>query len=147
MWYSISLTSKFTGFIAHLANPYPTEEEKTELSFQTGLSLKQINTWFGNHRGRYKRRILDQLALKKRSEGSSQSTSGVSSPDSPSSSENSDDLAADCGAPIKSQSMMPVRMTRQRMAAKRTFQQIKVEVKEEKEPDLEPERKRAKKLL
>lgn len=134
-------------FIAHLANPYPTEEEKTELSVQTGLNLKQINTWFGNHRGRYKRRILDQLAIKKRSEGSSQSTSGLSSPDSVSDSGDSDDLAEDCGAPTNSPSMMPMRITRQRMAAKRPFHQIKVETTEEKDPDYEPERKRVKKIL
>ena len=121
----------------HLANPYPTEEEKVQLSYQTGLNLKQVNTWFGNHRGRYKRRILDKLAQKKRSDGSSQSTSAVSTPDSSSASV---DLADDCGAPNWTTSP---RMTRQRTATKRTYH----ELSEEKDPDYEPETKKAKKLL
>ncbi len=38
----------------HSAQPYPSEEEKTTLVAQTGLTLVQINNWFSNAR----RRIL-----------------------------------------------------------------------------------------
>ena len=34
---------------------YPTIDDKYSLSYQTGLSLKQINNWFGNKRRRDKR--------------------------------------------------------------------------------------------
>ena len=38
----------------HASRPYPSEEEKKQLSCMTGLSIVQINNWFGNAR----RRIL-----------------------------------------------------------------------------------------
>jgi len=41
----------------HLYHPYPTEEEKSALSLQTGTSLNQINNWFINAR----RRILNPM--------------------------------------------------------------------------------------
>lgn len=40
-------------------NPYPSEEEKKLLAFKAGITVKQVNTWFGNHRGRTKRKIID----------------------------------------------------------------------------------------
>jgi len=38
----------------HSSRPYPTEDEKSILIHQTGLTLVQINNWFSNAR----RRIL-----------------------------------------------------------------------------------------
>jgi hypothetical protein len=37
----------------HIANPYPTKEEKEELSLRTGLTTVQISNWFTNARRRY----------------------------------------------------------------------------------------------
>ncbi|ELR23783.1 Homeobox domain containing protein [Acanthamoeba castellanii str. Neff] len=37
----------------HIANPYPTKEEKEELSLRTGLTTTQISNWFTNARRRY----------------------------------------------------------------------------------------------
>lgn len=37
---------------AHLGNPYPDNDEKDELALRTGLSVRQINTWFINARRR-----------------------------------------------------------------------------------------------
>ncbi|KAH0563312.1 hypothetical protein GP486_002118 [Trichoglossum hirsutum] len=39
----------------HQSNPYPSPEEKKALAASTGLTTHQINTWFGNARGRYMR--------------------------------------------------------------------------------------------
>lgn len=39
-------------FSSHTHNPYPTEEDKTELQGQTGLTTRQISTWFANARRR-----------------------------------------------------------------------------------------------
>ncbi|KAI9897145.1 hypothetical protein N3K66_008167 [Trichothecium roseum] len=39
-------------FMAHLAHPYPTEDEKQELMRQTGLQMNQISNWFINARRR-----------------------------------------------------------------------------------------------
>jgi hypothetical protein len=35
-------------------SPYPSIEQKNFFAEKTGLSMKQINTWFVNHRGRDK---------------------------------------------------------------------------------------------
>ncbi|KAL9649038.1 hypothetical protein ABK040_008415 [Willaertia magna] len=47
-------------FFQHLHDPYPSDQEKQLLSQQTGLSLSQVNNWFGNKRMRYKRKMLEQ---------------------------------------------------------------------------------------
>ncbi len=39
-------------FYSHLSDPYPSQAEKQLLSEKTGLSVKQINNWFVNYRGR-----------------------------------------------------------------------------------------------
>jgi hypothetical protein len=47
-------------FFSHLHDPYPGDADKQILMQQTGLSLRQLNTWFGNKRMRYKRKMLKQ---------------------------------------------------------------------------------------
>jgi len=42
-------------FYANLINPYPSEEIKEELARKAGITLNQVNNWFGNKRIRYKR--------------------------------------------------------------------------------------------
>jgi hypothetical protein len=37
----------------HVANPYPTDEEKAQIMEATGIGLKQLSTWFMNNRKRY----------------------------------------------------------------------------------------------
>merc|ERR1719341_2141078 len=44
-------------FYSHLSNPYPTEEAKEELARKCGITVSQINNWFGNKRIRYKKNI------------------------------------------------------------------------------------------
>jgi len=44
-------------FYSHLSNPYPSEEAKEELARQCGISVAQVNNWFGNKRIRYKKNI------------------------------------------------------------------------------------------
>jgi len=44
-------------FHAHLPEPYPSETEKQALMIRTGLSLIQLNNWFGNKRIRFKRKL------------------------------------------------------------------------------------------
>ncbi|VDD93497.1 unnamed protein product [Enterobius vermicularis] len=41
-----------TWFYQHAAHPYPTDNEKCELSTETGLHITQINNWFINARRR-----------------------------------------------------------------------------------------------
>jgi len=45
----------------HLFHPYPTEEEKSALSMQTGLSSKQISDWFINARRRILQPMLESV--------------------------------------------------------------------------------------
>jgi len=45
----------------HLFHPYPTEEEKSALSLQTGLSLNQISNWFINARRRILQPMLESV--------------------------------------------------------------------------------------
>ncbi|KAF5227615.1 hypothetical protein FAUST_11662 [Fusarium austroamericanum] len=47
-----ALRSLKEWFAAHIDNPYPTEEEKTILEHQTGLSRTQITNWLANARRR-----------------------------------------------------------------------------------------------
>jgi len=51
-------------FFEHLNDPYPSEEEKSYLAAAGGLTITQVNHWFGNKRIRYKRRCLEQEAKK-----------------------------------------------------------------------------------
>merc|ERR1719356_1682828 len=44
-------------FYSHLSNPYPSEEAKEELAKKCGITVSQINNWFGNKRIRYKKNI------------------------------------------------------------------------------------------
>lgn len=37
----------------HVAHPYPTEKEKSEIMADTGIELKQLTNWFVNNRKRY----------------------------------------------------------------------------------------------
>lgn len=39
-------------FNEHIENPYPSKEEKVMLASKTNLTLRQINNWFVNQRGR-----------------------------------------------------------------------------------------------
>jgi hypothetical protein len=48
-------------FFAHLSDPYPSEEDKARLCQDCGMSMNQINNWFGNKRMRYKRKVLGPL--------------------------------------------------------------------------------------
>jgi len=42
-------------FHTHLPEPYPSDSEKQALMVRTGLTLVQLNNWFGNKRIRYKK--------------------------------------------------------------------------------------------
>merc|ERR1719283_54048 len=44
-------------FYSHLSNPYPSEEAKEELARKCGISVSQVNNWFGNKRIRYKKTL------------------------------------------------------------------------------------------
>jgi len=46
-------------FFEHIVDPYPSEEEKILLAAGAGLTITQVNNWFGNKRIRYKRKCLD----------------------------------------------------------------------------------------
>jgi len=51
-----------TWFFEHLNDPYPSEEEKSILASSGGLTITQVNNWFGNKRIRYKRKCLEEEA-------------------------------------------------------------------------------------
>jgi len=51
-----------TWFFEHLNDPYPSEEEKSVLAAAGGLTITQVNNWFGNKRIRYKRKCLEEEA-------------------------------------------------------------------------------------
>jgi len=45
-------------FYSNLTNPYPSEEVKEELARKSGITLAQVNNWFGNKRIRYKKNSI-----------------------------------------------------------------------------------------
>mmetsp|Transcript_23696 Transcript_23696/g.49610 ORF Transcript_23696/g.49610 Transcript_23696/m.49610 type:complete len:390 (+) Transcript_23696:255-1424(+) len=45
----------------HIQNPYPTEEEKTQIMAATGIEKKQLTCWFSNNRKRFWRPKMDKL--------------------------------------------------------------------------------------
>jgi hypothetical protein len=47
-------------FYEHISDPYPSEEEKIMLAAGGGLTITQVNNWFGNKRIRYKRKCLEE---------------------------------------------------------------------------------------
>mmetsp|Transcript_56307 Transcript_56307/g.132703 ORF Transcript_56307/g.132703 Transcript_56307/m.132703 type:complete len:339 (+) Transcript_56307:3-1019(+) len=54
---------------AHQTNPYPTKDEKIQLSYQSGLSVTQVNHWFQNMRKRATHSARDGPKGKKTLEG------------------------------------------------------------------------------
>jgi len=56
-------------FFEHLNDPYPSEEEKSLLAAAGGLTITQVNNWFGNKRIRYKRKCLEEEAKRAQLEG------------------------------------------------------------------------------
>jgi len=53
----------------HLFHPYPTEEEKSSLALQTGLSLNQLNNWFINARRRILQPMLESVRKQQEIQG------------------------------------------------------------------------------
>eukprot|EP01118_Nematostelium_gracile_P005319 TRINITY_DN1675_c0_g1_i2.p1 TRINITY_DN1675_c0_g1~~TRINITY_DN1675_c0_g1_i2.p1 ORF type:complete len:227 (-),score=73.97 TRINITY_DN1675_c0_g1_i2:152-832(-) len=53
----------------HLFHPYPTEEEKANLSNQTSLSLNQISNWFINARRRILQPMLESVRQQQQMSG------------------------------------------------------------------------------
>jgi len=49
-------------FYDHQYNPYPVNSEKERLAFLCDLDPKQVRTWFGNYRGRYKKKVEEQIS-------------------------------------------------------------------------------------
>lgn len=56
-------------FYEHITDPYPSEEDKHILASAAGLTITQVNNWFGNKRIRYKRKCLEQEAKRVSKEG------------------------------------------------------------------------------
>jgi hypothetical protein len=50
-----------TWLFQHFLHPYPSEEEKRDLSGQTGLTMTQLNNWFINARVRTWRPMLESM--------------------------------------------------------------------------------------
>jgi len=69
-------------FFEHLNDPYPSEEEKSMLAAAGGLTITQVNNWFGNKRIRYKRKCLEEEAKR----------AGVEKVSSPSDSKKGDEI-------------------------------------------------------
>ncbi|TRY58044.1 hypothetical protein DNTS_022697 [Danionella cerebrum] len=49
-----------TWLFQHLTHPYPSEEQKKQLSQDTGLTILQVNNWFINARRRIVQPMIDQ---------------------------------------------------------------------------------------
>lgn len=73
-------------FYSHLSNPYPSEEAKEELARKCGITVSQINNWFGNKRIRYKKNITkaqeeaNMYAAKAAAQGAGSDSPGPMSP-------------------------------------------------------------------
>ena len=52
----------FRWLEAHLANPYPNEQEKFELCRRTGLNMNQLTNWFINARQRLVPKLIAKRA-------------------------------------------------------------------------------------
>uniref|UniRef100_A0A3B5AZ76 Pre-B-cell leukemia transcription factor 1-like n=1 Tax=Stegastes partitus TaxID=144197 RepID=A0A3B5AZ76_9TELE len=48
-------------FYAHLANPYPDDDDKEELARKCCMSVAQVTNWFVNKRVRYKKNVAKHL--------------------------------------------------------------------------------------
>lgn len=70
-------------FFEHIQNPYPTEQEKAMLAAAGGLTLTQVNNWFGNKRIRYKRKCLENEAKRIHESGDLGHMESLSSPSPP----------------------------------------------------------------
>lgn len=70
-------------FFEHIQNPYPTEQEKAMLAAAGGLTLTQVNNWFGNKRIRYKRKCLENEAKRIHESGELGHMESLSSPSPP----------------------------------------------------------------
>lgn len=49
-------------FQLHQHHPYPTDEEKTLLAYDSGLTRRQVLTWFANARRRHKQRAMSSMS-------------------------------------------------------------------------------------
>eukprot|EP00817_Percolomonadidae_sp_ATCC50343_P001659 CAMPEP_0117422812 /NCGR_PEP_ID=MMETSP0758-20121206/3581_1 /TAXON_ID=63605 /ORGANISM="Percolomonas cosmopolitus, Strain AE-1 (ATCC 50343)" /LENGTH=280 /DNA_ID=CAMNT_0005205665 /DNA_START=51 /DNA_END=893 /DNA_ORIENTATION=- len=58
---SASTKTLKTWFINNVSNPYPNEDQKQQLSNETGLTITQINNWFINKRVRLWKPLVDRL--------------------------------------------------------------------------------------
>lgn len=47
--------------LLRLVAQYPTEDEKVALAAQAGMTMVQLNNWFGNKRMRYKRKVMAEM--------------------------------------------------------------------------------------
>jgi Homeobox KN domain len=55
---------------AHIAHPYPTDQEKAKIMADTGIELKQLTNWFVNNRKRYwKPRVEAQVQVQTKPQG------------------------------------------------------------------------------
>jgi len=91
-------------FYSHLSNPYPSEEAKEELARKCGITVSQVNNWFGNKRIRYKKNIAKAQEEANLYAARSAANQLQSSPSS------TDDRASSIGAPAGPNfqpSMMP----------------------------------------
>ena len=55
-----------TWYEEHANNPYPSEEEKSELARQAGIHLRQVNCWFANKRNRTnntRKRSMEEISF------------------------------------------------------------------------------------
>jgi len=70
-------------FFEHINDPYPSEEEKSHLASLAGLTLTQVNNWFGNKRIRYKRKCLEDDGKSRTRRGHNASSGSAMNPEEP----------------------------------------------------------------
>ncbi|KAG2382403.1 hypothetical protein C9374_005605 [Naegleria lovaniensis] len=56
--HSVAVRTLMEWFISHLSYPYPTDDEKRQLSEETGLTLTQVNNWFVSKRTRCRTQLM-----------------------------------------------------------------------------------------